>query len=120
MLDRIRTTLGHPPGTLATLRMRPHVLLYSVRTARVPLVSFVLTVLFLTLVMPRVHDVVLERVLPDQNLVEKVGSIFGGDDREVRRDTAALWLAIIAWIRAGSWLRLTLRCPPGRSITGSR
>jgi hypothetical protein len=107
MLDRIRTTLNHPPGTLATLRMRPHVLLYSVRTARVPLIAFVLMMLFLTIAMPHVHDAVLERVLPDQNLVEKVGSIFGGDDREARRDTAALWLAIIAWI-AGSGFVLTL------------
>ena len=107
MLDRIRTTLSHPPGTLATLRTRPHVLLYSVRTAHVPLVALALTTLFLTIAMPRAHDVLLERILPNQNVIEKVGSLFGGDDRDERRETASRWLSILAWV-AGSGFILTL------------
>jgi hypothetical protein len=107
MLDRIRTTLGHPPGTRATLRTRPHVLLYSLRTARLPLVAFALTVLFLTIAMPPVHDALLKRVLPDQSVIEKVGAIFGGEDRGERREFAAIWLAIIAWI-VGNGFVLTL------------
>ena len=98
MFDRIRTTLSHPPGTLATLRARPHIIVHSVRSARVPLTALVLTTLFLTIAMPRVHDAMLKQVLPDQNVIEKVGSLFGGDDREDRRETAAHWLAILAWI----------------------
>jgi len=62
------------------------------------LIALVTATLFLTIAMPRMHDALLDQVLPNQNVIEKVGSMFGGDSRDDRRDTAALWLAILAWI----------------------
>ena len=107
MLDRLRTTLSHPLGSLDTVRARPCFLLYSARSAVLPLTVLVATMLFLVFAMPPARDALMHQLVPEQNLVKKIGSLFSGSSQDRKRETAARWFTALAWI-AGCGSVLTL------------
>jgi len=98
MLERVRTTLSQPMSSLGTVRTRPYVLLYSIRSAIMPWIAVLLTSLFLLIAMPPARDALLHRVFPEQNFFQKFVS---GNSHENSRDNAAKWLATLAWAVAG-------------------
>ena len=107
MLDRLRTTLSHPIGSLDSVRARPSVLLYSVRSAVLPWTVLVGTMLFLVFAMPPARDALLHQLVPEQNLLKKVGSLFSGSSQDRKRETAARWFTALVWM-AGCGGALTL------------
>ena len=107
MLDRLRTTLSHPIGSLDTVLARPSVLLYSVRSAVLPWTVLVGTMLFLVFAMPPARDALLHQLVPEQNFVKKVGSLFSGSSQDRKRETAARWFTALVWM-AGCGGALTL------------
>jgi len=107
MLDRLKTTLSHPIGSLETVRARPSVLFYSVRSAVLPWMVLVGTMLFLVFAMPPARDALLHQLVPEQDIFKKVGSLFSGSSQDQKRETAARWFTALVWI-AGCGGALTL------------
>ncbi len=98
MLNRLRATLSHPLGSLDTVRARPFVLLYSARSAVLPWTVLVATMLFLVLAMPPARDALMHQLVPEQNFVKKVGSLFSGSSQDRNRETATRWFTALVWI----------------------
>lgn len=107
MLDRLRITLSYPLKSLDTVRARPRVLLYSVRSAVVPMTVLAAMMLLLVFVMPTARDALMQKLFPRQNFVEKVGSLFSGSSQDRKQETAARWFTACAWL-AGCGCVLTL------------
>ena len=107
MLNRLRTTLSHPLGSLDTVRARPCILLHSARNAVLPWAVLVATMLLLVFAMPPARDALVNRLVPEQNFVKKVGSLFSGSSQDRNRETAARWFTALVWI-AGCGGVLTL------------
>lgn len=98
MLDRLKTTLSHPIGSLGTVRARPSVLYYSVRSAVLPWIVLVGTMLFLVFAMPPARDALLHQFVPEQNIFNKVGSLFSGSSQDQKRETVTRWFTALAWV----------------------
>lgn len=98
MMDRLKSTLNQPLGSLPAVRSRPRVLVYSARSAVLPVAVLASTLFFLVFVMPPIRDALVERIVPDQNLVNKVGSFFSGNSQDGNREIASQWFTALAWI----------------------
>jgi len=101
MLQQIRTSLTGPLDAVPIVRTHPRVLFYSLRTATRPLLALVLVCAFVGFVAPKMNRALARQLVPEENLLERVGSLFGGEDRHSRRDNMAQTFDALAWIFGG-------------------
>lgn len=102
MLQQLRASLAAPREVLPVLRGNPYALGHALRTARRPILALALAFLLCGFAAPVLNRALARQLLPDQSLVERVGSILGGEDRDARRDALTGRLNLLAGLLAGS------------------